>query len=422
MTKQKKIMLLGGIHYLLPVIKAAHEQGYYVITADYLPDNVAHKYSDEYVNVSIIDKEAVLRVAREKEIDGIISFGVDPGVVTAAYVQEQMHLPSMGPYESVRVLQNKDLFRAFLRDNGFNAPFSKGYSEKTEVMEDVTWKMENGEWTLPIIVKPTDSAGSKGVTKVEKMEELEAAVDEAFDKSISGHIIIEEFLQQDGYSTDTDSFVLNGKFVFVSYNSQRFDSKAANPYTPSAYTWPSTYTDEQEEYLTNELQRLLDLLQMNTSVYNIETRVSKGSPYIMEASPRGGGNRLCEMLRYATGVDLITAQVRVAVGDEPIINHSPSSPIIANNCQQPPMAKYNGNWAEIILHAEKDGVYEGIEIAKTLPAEVVEEDLWVKQGDRVEAFNGANNAIGTLVLRFEDKDQMEYAVTHQSEWLKIRVK
>lgn len=62
---QKKLMLLGGLRYLLPVIKAAHEQGYYVITADYLPDNIAHKYSDEYCNVSIIDKEAVLAKARE---------------------------------------------------------------------------------------------------------------------------------------------------------------------------------------------------------------------------------------------------------------------------------------------------------------------------------------------------------------------
>ena len=70
--KQKKLILLGGIRYLLPVIKAEHEQGYYVITADYLPDNIAHKYSDEYVNVSIIDKETVLKVAKEKQIDGIM--------------------------------------------------------------------------------------------------------------------------------------------------------------------------------------------------------------------------------------------------------------------------------------------------------------------------------------------------------------
>ena len=125
---QKKLMLLGGIRYLLPVIKAAHEQGYYVITADYLPNNIAHKYSDEYVNVSIIDKEAVLKVAQEKQIDGIMSFGVDPGVVSASYVQEKMGLASFGPYESVCILQNKDRFRAFLTENGFNVPKAKSYS------------------------------------------------------------------------------------------------------------------------------------------------------------------------------------------------------------------------------------------------------------------------------------------------------
>ena len=120
-------MLLGGIRYLLPVIKAAHELGYYVITADYLPDNIAHKYSDEYVNVSIIDKEAVLNVAREKRIDGIMSFGVDPGVVSAAYVAEKMGLPFQCSYDSANILQNKSLFRQFLFENGFNCPNSKGY-------------------------------------------------------------------------------------------------------------------------------------------------------------------------------------------------------------------------------------------------------------------------------------------------------
>lgn len=404
-------MLLGGIHYLLPVIKAAHEQGYYVITADYLPDNVAHKYSDEYVNVSIVDKDAVLKVAQEKEIDGIISFGVDPGVVTAAYVQEQMGLPSMGPYDSVCILQNKDLFRNFLADNGFNTPFSRGFANKQSAIADCLMLIDKGEWTLPIIVKPTDSAGSKGVTKVSRIEDLEIAIDKAFAKSIGGHIIIEKFLEKVGCSSDTDSFLLDGKFVFMSFNAQRFDADAANPYTPCAYTWPSTFP-EAESYLRDELQRLVDLLGMRTSIFNIETRISDdGKPYIMECTPRGGGNRLSEMLRYATGKDLITAQVRAAVGDS-----------VEEARLVPDKEMYHGNWAEIILHAEKDGIYDGIEIAETLSAKVVEKDLWVKPGDKVAAFNGANNAIGTLVLKFDTKEQMEYAVTHQSEWLTIRVK
>ena len=400
MNKQKKIMLLGGIHYLRPVIEAAQEQGYYVITADYLPDNIAHKYSDEYCNVNIVDKEAVLRAAQERKIDGIISFGVDPGVVAAAYVQEKMGLPQMGPYESVRILQNKDLFRKFLKDNNFNVPEAKSYTTKEAALSDTEWM------NFPMIVKPTDSAGSKGVTRIDNIEEYDAALDYAFDKSISGTVIVEEFVDKVGCSSDTDSFLLNGELKFVSFNAQHFDENAANPYTPAAYSWPSTFI-EHEEYLKNELQRLLTLLNMQTSVFNIETRVaSNGKPYIMECTPRGGGNRLCEMLRYATGVDLITAQVRAAVGDT------------VEGIEQKP---YDGHWAEIILHADKDGAFKALEVSQEIPAQIIERDLWVKKDDRVKAFHGANDAIGTLVLRFENETDLSSVLYQPTKWIKVVV-
>ena len=400
--KRKKLMLLGGIRYLLPVIKAAHEQGYYVITADYIPDNIAHKYSDEYVNVSIIDKEAVLKIAQEKQIDGIMSFGVDPGVVAASYVQNKMGLPSFGPFESVEILQNKDKFRAFLTENGFNVPWAFGFSSKKQA-----W-LSRDKFSYPLIVKPTDSAGSKGCTRVDSEEELMSAIEYAFKYTIGGHIIIEEFLEKKGCSSDTDSYAQDGNLKFVSFSAQRFDANATNPYTPAAYSWPSTFTKEEEEYLTNEIQRLITLLGMKTSVFNIETRVTPNNkPYIMELTPRGGGNRLCEMLRYATGVDMITAITRAMVGDEP-------EPI-----EQKP---YNGHWAEIILHADKDGEFQGLQIDPSLPAEVVEEDLWVKPGDHVHGFEAANDAIGTLVLRFESSEELEKAITNQSQWLKVVTK
>ena len=163
---EKRLMLLGGIRYLLPVIKAAHEQGYYVITADNVEGNIAHRYSDEYVNVSVLDKDAVLKVAQEKKIDGIMSFGVDPGVVSAAYVQEKLGLPAFGPYESVEILQNKDKFRAFLTANGFNVPRAKGFSSMDDALSDLSW------FRYPVIVKPTDSAGSKGVSRVDSEKQL----------------------------------------------------------------------------------------------------------------------------------------------------------------------------------------------------------------------------------------------------------
>lgn len=395
-------MLLGGIRYLLPVIKVAHEQDYYVITADYLPDNIAHKYSDEYVNVSIIDKEAVLKVAQDKQIDGIMSFGVDPGVVAASYVQNKMGLPSFGPFNSVEILQNKDKFRAFLTKNNFNVPKAKGFSSVEEALADTAW------YEFPVIVKPTDAAGSKGVTRVDILEELKPALENAIEHSISGHIIIEEFIEKQGCSSDTDSMSVDGKLVFTSFCAQRFDADAANPYTPAAYSWPSTFTKEQETYLRSEIQRLITLLDLRTVVYNIETRIgTNGKPYIMELTPRGGGNRLCEMLRYATGVDMITAITRAMVGD----------PILEPIEQKP----YNGHWAEIILHADKNGTFDRLVISKKLPAEIIEEDLWVKKGDKVESFEGANNAIGTLVLKFQTSVELEYAISHQREWLEVVV-
>lgn len=400
--KQKRIMLLGGLRYLLPVIEAAHELGYYVITCDYLPDNIAHKYSDEYVNVSIIDKEEVLAVAREKQIDGIMSFAVDPGVVTAAYVQDKMGLPAFGPYESVCILQNKDRFRDFLTKHGFNVPLAKGFSSVGEAMSEKYW------YPWPVIVKPTDSAGSKGVTRVDRWEDLEAALQTAFDHSLSGRVIVEEFIEKAGCSSDSDCFSVNGELKFVSFSAQRFDDNAPNPYTPSAYSWPSTFTKKQEAELTSEIQRLLTLLGMRTSVYNIETRIgTNGKSYIMEVSPRGGGNRLSEMLRFATGVDLITNAVRAAVGEEVI------------GLEQ---KGYDGHWAEVVLHTEKSGRFQSLDIAPDLSEKHVRQtDLWVKPGDEVRAFMGANDAIGTLVLCFDTEEELVSTLKNMDNWMTIKV-
>lgn len=391
-------MLLGGLRYLIPVIEAAHKLGIYVITCDYLPDNIAHKYSDEYCNVSIVDKEAVLKIAQEKQIDGIMSFAVDPGVITAAYVQEQMGLPAFGPYESVCILQNKDRFRQFLTEYGFNVPKAKGFSSVEEALSGL-----NGfEW--PLIVKPTDSAGSKGVKKVESIEYLEDALRYAFEYSHSHRVIVEEFIEKQGCSSDSDCFSVDGELKFVSFSAQYFDENAQNPYTPAAYSWPSTMTKEQEAELTSELQRLLSLLKMKTSVYNVETRVgTNGKTYIMEVSPRGGGNRLSEMVRFATGIDLITNAVRAAIGDS----------VIGLKQKQ-----YNGFWAEIILHSDKNGVFEGINIDEHLRSKIHEIDLWVKEGDKVSTFKAANNSIGTLVLNFETHAELLSILKQNKSWIK----
>lgn len=395
----KKLMILGGSNYAIPVIKAAKHLGIYTITADYLPNNIAHKFSDEYVNVSIIDKEKTLEEAIKHNIDGIMSFACDPGVVTAAYVAEQMKLPNVGPYESVCILQNKSKFRDFLAKNGFTVPTAKGYNNAGDALKDI----DMFHW--PVIVKPTDSAGSKGVIRVDNPENLEKSIQYALSYSHSDEFIIEDFITQHGYSSDTDSFSVDGDLKFVSFNCQRFDHEAKNPYTPAAYSWPSSMTEESQEELKNEIQRLLKLLKMRTAIYNIETREGNdGKAYIMELSPRGGGNRLSECLRYATGVDMITNMVKYSVG------------LPLDEITQKP---YDGFWAEIILHSTEPGTFKELWISDEIVGNVIERDLWIDEGAYVGGFEAANEAIGTLVLKFNSQEQIDEILDNQSKYVKV---
>lgn len=400
--KQKKLMLLGGIRYLLPAIEAAHKHGIYVITVDYLPNNIAHKYSDEYHNVSILDKEAVLALAKELQIDGVLSYAVDPGVVAAAYVAEQMKLPFSCSYETACILQDKALFRQFLTENGFNAPIAKGYTSKEDALNDI----EIYHW--PVIVKPVDSAGSKGVSKVVDPNELLNAIDHALEESHNGHFIIENFLEKEGLSSGSESFFVNGKLLYNGFYDQYFDQEATNPYTPSAECWPADKPESILAEVRSELQRLGDLLHIRTGIFNVEWRVCKdGKVYLMEVSPRAGGNRLAEMLNYAADVDIIEAEVMQAVG-EPVVNiHEPN---------------YKGVYAIYVLHSEKTGVFKGIEIDNQFKKEhVFEEEIRVTIDSHIDAFTGANQALGTLFLKFSSIEEMHQNLSRIVNTIKIYV-
>ena len=126
----------------------------------------------------------------------------------------------------------------------------------------------------------------------------------------------------------------------------------------------------------------------------------------MEVSPRGGGNRLAEMVRMATGVDMITAAVKAALGEK-----------VTDIVQKP----YDGHWAEVILHADRSGTFSGLDISPEMSSHVVERDLWVRDGERVSSFNGANDAIGTLVLKLDSQSELESIIRAQGEWIKVRI-
>ena len=400
--RQKQLMLLGGLRYLLPVIEAAHNHGYFVITVDYIPDNIAHSYSDAYYNISILDKEAILSLAQDLSIDGIMSFAVDPGVTTAAYVAEKMGLPFQCSYESACILQDKSKFRKFLAENGFNVPFAKCFENMQDALEGAQ------SFHFPLMVKPVDSAGSKGVSKVDSIDSLQDAIKYALSESHIGHFIIEDYLEKVGYSSDSDCFTINGNLCYCSFSDQLFDKNAINPYTPAAYVWPSTMPILVQKELKKELQRLMTLLHVRTGVYNVETRLcTDGKPYIMEVSPRGGGNRLSEMLGYITSANLVDNAVRAAVGDP------------VDEISQP---DFRGHLAEVILHSGNKGHFRNLYVDETTCRQfLVEKDLWVKEGDIVDDFSGANKAIGTIALKAGSRESLDKILSNINYYIKVVV-
>lgn len=392
-------MLLGGIRYLLPVIKAAHEQGYYVITADYLPDNIAHKYSDEYVNVSIIDKDAVLQVAQEKQIDGIMSFGVDPGVVSAAYVAEKMGLPFQCSYEAACILQDKSKFRQFLSEHGFNCPKAKGYDSIEEAIADAD------SFTWPIIVKPVDSAGSKGVAEVFHKDDLRQAVEKAFVASLGQHIIIEEYLLAEGRPSGSESFFVNGELRYNAFYDQLFELNSPNPFVPMVEQWPSGKDKSVLDNVSQQLQRLGEILGFGTGLFNVEWRVSKGKVYLMEVSPRAGGNRLAEILNYATDIDIIKAETLKSIGADCGEVHDPN---------------YNGHYAIYNLHSNRNGRFKKLIIDPAFEKKyLIEKEVRVEIGDIVEPFVGANTSLGTLFLRADTRQEMDAILKSIDKYINI---
>lgn len=398
-----KILLLGGAMQQIPCIQKAKEMGLYTVTCDYLPDNPGHKYADEYHNVSTIDKEAVLRLAKDLQVDGIIAYASDPAAPTAAYVAEKLGLAG-NPFTSVEILTEKDLFRAFLASHGFNCPYARGYT----CYEDASRKI--GEFQFPVMVKPVDASGSKGVVKIYEEQELKEAVKEALSYSRSGRFIVEEFIEKKGYQVSGDGFSIDGKLVFTSYGNELYSGDGTREYVALGEFWPSLLEEEIKEKIDKELQRLIEALHMKTCAYNIEVIVDRNDEiYIMELGPRNGGSYIPQLIQYATGVDLVEYTIRGAMGED---------------CSelQKVSVRTNGCWSNYMILSREDGVFKDIWFDEDFRREnLVEVHCSCHAGDRVYAYQNTSHSLGTILFCAENMDRMREITGNMGKYYRIIV-
>lgn len=397
----KKLLLLGGSAQQIIAIETAKKLGYETVLCDYLSDNPGQNVADKFYLVSTTDKEAVLQVAKKEKVSGIMAYASDPAAPTAAYVAEKLNLPG-NPYEAVEILCNKDKFRYFLKEHGFFTPKAQGYEKISEAEKDIL----QGRYEFPIIVKPVDSSGSKGVSQINGVEKVKEKLEYAMSFSKSGHIIVEEFVEKLGYQIAGDGLSVDGQLVFRYFANDHFDCKCVNPFVPISASFPYNMEKEIHDKIHNEIQKLLTLLHMKTCTYNFDIRIDKDyNVYLMEVAPRDGGNYIPQIIKYATGVDLVEYSVKAAMGEHIEIPRSISG---------------SGYWAYYAVHSLKDGILDRIDIDETVMKEnVVENHIIKKNGDSIYAFTGANTTLGILLMRFENMQQMLYMMDHAEEWIKV---
>lgn len=395
----KKILMLGGSIYQTFAIRKAVEMGYYVITCDYLPENPGHKFAHEYYNISTTNKDAVLKLARELKVNGVVAYASDPAAPVAAYVCEQMGLPT-SPFQSVNILSNKDLFREYLKKHNFVVPKAKGYSNYKEALSEID------QFQLPVMVKPVDSSGSKGINKLTDISMLEDCVADALSYSRSGRFIIEEFITKKGWQISGDAFSVNGKLVFHCFGNEYYNTKGKKDFAPIGECWPFMMDTHYIDILTDELQRLITLLGMKSTAYNVEAIVDQNdNVYILELGARSGGSLIPQITQYATGVDMVPYVIKAALGED---------------CSQLKMAPTRGCWANYMVHSKSTGTFKKIWLAPGFEEKhLVEFVTELHAGDHVKEFRDAQDALGEMILKFDNTDQMFKMLEHMDDYVKV---
>ena len=397
----KKLLILGAMEMHVPLIKRAKEMGNYVITVDYIPENPGHKLADEAYYDSTTDLDAVLKLSKKLNIDGIMTYNSDPAAPTAAYVAEKLGLPG-NPYQSVKIMSEKNLFRDFLISNGLNAPKFGNYLN----IEDALCHIN--DFSFPIIIKPVDSSGSKGVTVVNNVNDVQNAIECALEKSRSKKFIIEEYIEPVGKQLHGDGFVQNGKVVFLHLGDHHFDS-TINNLVPYSTTYPTEHSVKIVNACKNQIQDFMSKVGFKNGGFNVELRISNkdNKPYIIDIGARNGGNFTPKVIEYGSGFNFLDRAIKIALGES--MDDIKMTDKVSN------FVSY------LILHSDKNGVLNNIVLDKMIEDRIIEKHIYLKSGDTVETFLGANAALGVLIMKYESREVMNKIVENFPNLYKVEL-
>ena len=309
--KEKKgnLAIIGASYLQLPLIEKAKEMGYITHVFAWAAGDIGEEAADYFYPISIVEKEQIAEKCRQIGICGICSIATDLGAITVNHVANALGLPgnSMG---CTAKSTNKHLMRKAFEENGDPSPKSILVDAKTDLAKLVL--------SYPVIVKPTDRSGSRGICKLEDPSGLEAAVNRAMAEGFEGKVLVEEFAEGQEYSVECISY--NGEHHFLAMTHKY--TTGAPHFIETGHLEPAPVSEETRKRVQNVVFHALDTLEIRNSASHSELKVAEdGTIRIIEIGGRMGGDCIgSDLVYHSTGIDFVKAVIEVACGQAPDIS------------------------------------------------------------------------------------------------------
>ena len=391
---KKKLLLAGGGYADIPLIRSAQELGYYVISSGNRPDELGHEVADEYRAADFSDPEAMLALAKDLEIDAICPCCNDFSAISSAFVAEQLGLPGHDSYETTRLIHHKDSYRKFAIENGIPTPRASGFDDIESALSRID------DLRFPLIVKPIDLTGGKGITKINAKHEAPAALEQAFAISRSGRVVIEEFI--DGSRHGFSAFIVDGNVVFHFSDNEYY---YLNQYLVSAASTPTTVPASAVQNLVDQSEKISRLLALETGIFHVQFILHNDEPVIVEICRRPPGDLYIKLVEHATGIDYPSWIVKAFCGLD---------------CSDLKQAGVDGFYLRHCIMASQAGVLESVEIDPAIEGNIIDRMMWWQPGDRID--NHLVAKFGIVFLKFASLNELLIKSEAMQNLIHARVK
>jgi len=405
MLNGKKVLLvLGAISAINEIVIDAKSMGYYVIVADYLEASPAKKYADESWLVSIDNVDEIVSKCKERNVDGVMNYCIDPGQKPYQEICERLNLPCVAGYKQFDIMTNKDKFAACCLEHGLD--IIPKYSLGNDLASN-----DYSHLPYPVMIKPVDSRASKGIVVVEKPEDIPAAVEYALQFSKRKEILVEKYLKCPEFCA---KYVASNGNIYFSTMSDVWDSvlpDGTRVYMGTS-TYPSKYFKEYMETTNHKVVNMLKSIGIKNGAMSLTGFYDNGHFRFFDPSLRMGGAQDWRVVEAACGVNIANLLTNFAMTGSMGSEEEIAKIHLAFAQKFSALLYYDLLIGEI-------GSIRGIDKVLELPG-IKGYHQCHRVGDKITSYGTANNVALRFIVSCDTKDEFIATVNEANRLMDIR--